>query len=163
MEGTELAAAGGGHYVVQNVFVPRALLQGTLHLHRHIDLSRDSRDEVSDEVTKFWVDDGRLIFSLLISSTLWAGAHAEEWLERGNTECVRRDVHFDQASGAITAVREPSTSEDAGESDATTTVVDGTNKLLLPGCVRGAARAQSAQPRRPNLREMTGARTHTGS
>jgi hypothetical protein len=60
---------------------------------------------------------------------------------------VRRDVHFDQASGAITAVREPSTSEDAGESDATATVVvDGTNKLLLPGCVCGVARAQSAQP-----------------
>jgi cytosine/adenosine deaminase-related metal-dependent hydrolase len=55
---------------------------------------------------------------------------AEEWQERGNTECVRRDVHFDGDAGLIVAVHEPN---DAGPADPAITVIDGTNKLLLPG------------------------------
>jgi hypothetical protein len=56
---------------------------------------------------------------------------AEEWQERGNTECVRRDVHFEEG-GAIVAVDEPS-DVSATTGDSALTVIDGTNKLLLPG------------------------------
>ncbi|ELR19967.1 amidohydrolase family protein [Acanthamoeba castellanii str. Neff] len=81
----EVPGSTAARFVVQNVFVPRALLQ-------------------------------------------------EEWQERGNTECVRRDVHFDGDAGLIVAVHEPN---DAGPADPAITVIDGTNKLLLPGFLNG--------------------------
>ncbi|ELR12832.1 amidohydrolase [Acanthamoeba castellanii str. Neff] len=59
----------------------------------------------------------------------------EEWQERGNTECVRRDVHFEEG-GAIVAVDEPSDLS-ATTGDSALTVIDGTNKLLLPGFLNG--------------------------
>ncbi len=57
---------------------------------------------------------------------------SEEWQERGNTECVRRDVHFEEGRGTIMAVNEPSDGS-ATTGDSALTVIDGTNKLLLPG------------------------------